>query len=117
MYTVIMHVLFQGLEQLSLTVLSNLLQDTRPWTRLVERAAWARRFARINSLALRKIVKKHDKLMHSRAGHLFLQVLQLSLCDGNASGGPAALMGRLVLCALALLLLIMQYRPTVFKAG
>ena len=35
--------------------------------------AWARRFARINALALRKIAKKHDKLMHSRAGHIFLQ--------------------------------------------
>lgn len=51
-----------------------LLQGSKSWNKINERVAWARRYARINALALRKIAKKHDKLMHSRTGHLFLQV-------------------------------------------
>lgn len=51
-----------------------MLQDSKARLQIEQRVAWARKFARINALALRKIAKKHDKLMHSRAGHVFLQV-------------------------------------------
>ncbi|KAK9811160.1 hypothetical protein WJX73_007432 [Symbiochloris irregularis] len=50
-----------------------LQQGSKAWNKIKERVAWARRYARINALALRKIAKKHDKLMRTRTGHLFLQ--------------------------------------------
>ena len=47
------------------------------WKGLLSRLLSARKFARVNALALRKISKKHDKVLGSRAGHQFLQVRQL----------------------------------------
>jgi len=41
---------------------------------LVVMAAWCRRYAQINSVGLRKILKKHDKLFNNRAGHAYMQV-------------------------------------------
>lgn len=41
---------------------------------LAQRAYWCRKYARVNAIALRKILKKHDKLCNNRRGHAFLQV-------------------------------------------
>ncbi|BDA43089.1 probable E3 ubiquitin-protein ligase BAH1-like 1 at C-terminar half [Coccomyxa sp. Obi] len=40
---------------------------------LVSMAEWCRRYAQINSVGLRKILKKHDKLYNNRAGHEYMQ--------------------------------------------
>ncbi|CAL5224097.1 g6726 [Coccomyxa viridis] len=40
---------------------------------LMERAEWCRRYAQINAVALRKIVKKHDKVCRCKAGTAYLQ--------------------------------------------
>lgn len=50
---------------------------------LVARAEWCRRYAQINSVGLRKILKKHDKMCRNRAGHTYMQVR--SLLGGLAS--------------------------------
>ncbi|KAK9835065.1 hypothetical protein WJX81_008355 [Elliptochloris bilobata] len=42
---------------------------------LEQQAAWCRRFAQINAVGLRKILKKHDKLCSSKVGQDFLQSL------------------------------------------
>ena len=59
---------------LQLTQPSGCQVDTKAWAGLQTRLMWARRYARLNALALRKICKKHDKALGSQAGHLFLQV-------------------------------------------
>ena len=41
---------------------------------LAERAYWCRKFAKANAVALRKILKKHDKCCNNTAGREFLQV-------------------------------------------
>ena len=41
---------------------------------LVARAEWCRRYAQINSVGLRKILKKHDKMCKTRAGQTYMQV-------------------------------------------
>lgn len=41
---------------------------------LAQRAYWCVRFARANAVALRKILKKHDKLCGNARGRAFLQV-------------------------------------------
>ena len=48
--------------------------DEQSWKGLYARLLSARRYARVNALALRKISKKHDKVLGSKAGHQFLQV-------------------------------------------
>ncbi|KAK9811009.1 hypothetical protein WJX73_005754 [Symbiochloris irregularis] len=48
-------------------------QDHLLWRDTAERAGWALRYARINVLALRKILKKHDKVMKSYFGQELLQ--------------------------------------------
>ncbi|CAL8465639.1 g5175 [Coccomyxa elongata] len=40
---------------------------------IVQQAEWCRRYAQINSVALRKIIKKHDKICKCRSGADFLQ--------------------------------------------
>ncbi|KAK9918914.1 hypothetical protein WJX75_008012 [Coccomyxa subellipsoidea] len=40
---------------------------------IAQRAEWCRRYAQINSVALRKIIKKHDKVCKCRTGADFLQ--------------------------------------------
>lgn len=50
------------------------LQDHLLWRDTAERAGWTLRYARINVLALRKILKKHDKAMKSYFGKELLQV-------------------------------------------
>ena len=57
------------------------LQTTeQAWKGLHARLMWTRRYARINALALRKISKKHDKVLGSSKGHQFLQVRHSSAC-------------------------------------
>ena len=46
---------------------------------LVARAEWCRRYAQINSVGLRKILKKHDKMCKNRAGQTYMQVRSLFL--------------------------------------
>jgi hypothetical protein len=41
--------------------------------RLAQEAEWCRRYAAINSVGLRKIIKKHDKRCANRLGYDFLQ--------------------------------------------
>lgn len=41
---------------------------------LVRRAEWCRRYAQINAVGLRKILKKHDKMCKNKAGHTYMQV-------------------------------------------
>lgn len=41
---------------------------------LVAKAEWCRRYAQINSVGLRKILKKHDKLCKNKTGQLYMQV-------------------------------------------
>ena len=58
-----------------------MLQATgESWKGLSARLLSARKFARVNALALRKISKKHDKVLGSRAGHQFLQVRHGGSC-------------------------------------
>ncbi|BDA51487.1 probable E3 ubiquitin-protein ligase BAH1-like 1 at C-terminar half [Coccomyxa sp. Obi] len=40
---------------------------------IMQQAEWCRRYAQINSVALRKIIKKHDKICKCRSGADFLQ--------------------------------------------
>ena len=49
-------------------------QDIWAWRAAADRAGWTLRYARINVLALRKILKKYDKLMQSQFGQELLQV-------------------------------------------
>ena len=42
--------------------------------KLALEAEWCRRYAAINSVGVRKIVKKHDKRCGNRLGYEFLQV-------------------------------------------
>lgn len=49
-------------------------QDVWTWRGIAERAGWTLRYARLNVLALRKILKKHDKVMRSHFGKELLQV-------------------------------------------
>ena len=46
------------------------------------KAEWCRRYAQINAVGLRKILKKHDKLCKNRLGNTYMQVC---ICC-NASG-------------------------------
>ena len=41
------------------------------------RAEWCRRYAQINSVGLRKILKKHDKMCKNKAGQNYMQVRAL----------------------------------------
>lgn len=50
------------------------VQDVLLWRDTAARAGWTLRYARINVLALRKILKKHDKVMKSYFGKELLQV-------------------------------------------
>ena len=43
----------------------------------MSRAEWCRRYAQINSVGLRKILKKHDKMCKNRAGQTYMQVRAL----------------------------------------
>lgn len=54
------------------------------WRTTADRAGWALRYARLNVLALRKFVKKYDKVMRGHFGRDFLQVRTsaASICLG-----------------------------------
>ncbi len=56
--------------------------------RLAQEAEWCRRYAAINSVGLRKIIKKHDKRCANRLGYDFLQARARSGCSeaGAAAG-------------------------------
>ena len=43
----------------------------------MSKAEWCRRYAQINSVGLRKILKKHDKMCKNRAGQTYMQVRAL----------------------------------------
>ena len=51
---------------------------------LVVKAEWCRRYAQINAVGLRKILKKHDKLCRNKLGNTYMQVC--ACC--HASGCP-----------------------------
>ena len=55
------------------------MQDIWVWRAAADRAGWALRYARLNVLALRKIVKKYDKVMRSHFGQDFLEVGMLAV--------------------------------------
>ena len=40
---------------------------------LVVKAEWCRRYAQINAVGLRKILKKHDKLCRNKLGNTYMQ--------------------------------------------
>ena len=46
---------------------------------LAERAHWCRKYAQLNATALRKIAKKHDKLIGGTFGQQFVQVCPCSM--------------------------------------
>lgn len=49
------------------------LQSERSLNQLARDAYWCRKYARANAVALRKILKKHDKTCKNRRGKVFLQ--------------------------------------------
>lgn len=53
--------------------LFNCFRSPRYYESLTQRAYWCRKYARVNAVALRKILKKHDKLCHNVRGREFLQ--------------------------------------------
>jgi len=55
--------------------------------RLAQEAEWCRRYAAINSVGLRKIIKKHDKRCANRLGYDFLQARAR---PGRPDAGAAA---------------------------
>jgi hypothetical protein len=54
-------------------LLSPLLGGEKFSSKLAEKAYWCRKYARANAVALRKILKKHDKTCENRRGREFLQ--------------------------------------------
>lgn len=56
-----------------LCALLNCFRSPRYYESLSQKAYWCRKFARVNAVALRKILKKHDKLSHNVRGREFLQ--------------------------------------------
>lgn len=55
----------------------------KQYAALSERAYWCRKYARGNAVALRKILKKHDKVCGNRRGREFLQQCW---CSASAAG-------------------------------
>ena len=55
----------------------------KQYAALSERAYWCRKYARGNAVALRKILKKHDKVCGNRKGREFLQQCW---CSASAAG-------------------------------
>ena len=47
-----------------------LLQDRQ----LADDAHWCRQYAKINAVALRKILEQHDRMLHNNEGQHLLQV-------------------------------------------
>ena len=47
--------------------------------RLAHEAEWCRRYAAINSVSLRKIIKKHGRRCNNRRGYNFLQARRCAL--------------------------------------
>lgn len=54
-------------------MLSPFLKSERSITEMAKDAYWCRKYARANAVALRKILKKHDKTCQNRLGREFLQ--------------------------------------------
>lgn len=54
-------------------VFSPFLKSERSITEMARDAYWCRKYARANAVALRKILKKHDKTCQNRLGREFLQ--------------------------------------------
>jgi len=54
-------------------LLSPFLKSERSITEMAKDAYWCRKYARANAVALRKILKKHDKSCQNRLGREFLQ--------------------------------------------
>lgn len=53
---------------------------------LAQRAYWCRKYAKANAVALRKILKKHDKLCNNSQGKQFLQVRRQNWQWGGGAG-------------------------------
>lgn len=47
-----------------------MLQDRH----LADQAHWCREYAKVNAVALRKILEQHDKMLHNGAGQMLLKV-------------------------------------------
>lgn len=41
---------------------------------LADEAHWCRQYAKINAVALRKILEQHDRMLHNNSGQRLLQV-------------------------------------------
>ena len=94
---------------------TTLLQATgESWKGLYARLLSARKFARVNALALRKISKKHDKVLGSRAGHQFLQVRHGGSCCLATPPSRVCHLGKLPVCVQTLLLAALV-RPASFR--
>ena len=54
---------------------AQMIRQMHAWQveQLAQEAEWCRRYAAINSVGLRKIIKKHDKRCGNRKGYDFLQ--------------------------------------------
>lgn len=53
------------------------LQDKQ----LADEAHWCRQYAKINAVALRKILEQHDRMLHNSSGRRLLQVNLECCCD------------------------------------
>lgn len=53
------------------------LQDKQ----LADEAHWCRQYAKINAVALRKILEQHDRMLHNNSGQRLLQVGLTCCCD------------------------------------
>lgn len=53
------------------------LQDKQ----LADEAHWCRQYAKINAVALRKILEQHDRMLHNSSGRRLLQVDLSCCCD------------------------------------
>lgn len=61
---------FPRLSALAQALSLMLLQDKQ----LADSAHWCREYAKINAVALRKILEQHDKMLHNSSGQHLLQV-------------------------------------------
>ena len=62
---------------------SGILMNEKAISRMAKDIYWCRKYARANSVALRKILKKHDKTCQNRLGREYLQKCwTVNSCDG-----------------------------------
>jgi RING-type zinc-finger len=73
----------QGIQLLFCFIPLCCFSGPKQYAALSERAYWCRKYARGNAVALRKILKKHDKVCGNRRGREFLQQCW---CSASAAG-------------------------------